>query len=165
MSAALLLRPVREQDAEAIHRLLADGRVAPTTSTIPFPYHLADAQAWTRHAAATGQAPASLQYLLEQDGEPVGVISCMETASAIGNVAYWIAAERWGRGIASRALALLLARPEVRGHYLLLEGLHLDDNPASGAVLRRNGFEPVGDTERPWRGGAKRRLLRYRRAL
>lgn len=165
MSAALSLRPVREQDAQAVHRLLADGRVAPTTSTIPFPYRLADAQAWTRHAAATGQAPESLQYLLEQDGEPVGVISCMETAPAIGNVAYWIAPERWGGGIAGRALALLLARPEVRRHYRCLEGLHLDDNPASGAVLRRNGFEPAGAVERPWRGGAERRLLRYRREL
>ncbi len=56
-------------------------------------------------------------------------------------VTYWIDRQRWGRGIASTALALLLAEVVERP----LSARAAADNPASIRVLERNGFIVIGD--------------------
>jgi RimJ/RimL family protein N-acetyltransferase len=56
---------------------------------------------------------------------------------------YWIARPFWGRGLATEAcralidIARTLALPS-------LEASHFIDNPASGRVLEKLGFEPLG---------------------
>jgi RimJ/RimL family protein N-acetyltransferase len=69
----------------------------------------------------------------------VGHIACfpMEGEHCIG---YWIAREYWGRGIATRALALLLEQVATRP----LHARAARDNAASIRVLQRNGFAITG---------------------
>jgi RimJ/RimL family protein N-acetyltransferase len=55
-------------------------------------------------------------------------------------VGYWIAAEHWGRGIATRALSLLLELVATRP----LHARVARDNVASIRVLERNGFSLTG---------------------
>lgn len=55
-------------------------------------------------------------------------------------VTYWIAPERWGQGIASRALRAFLATELTRPIY----GRVADHNAASSKVLTRAGFVEVG---------------------
>lgn len=56
---------------------------------------------------------------------------------------YWISRPHWGQGFATEAcealtdIARTLALPS-------LEGSHFVDNPASGRVLEKLGFEPIG---------------------
>lgn len=55
-------------------------------------------------------------------------------------VGYWIAREHWGRGIASRALELLLQEVTTRP----LRAQVVSHNPASLRVLERCGFVVTG---------------------
>jgi RimJ/RimL family protein N-acetyltransferase len=55
-------------------------------------------------------------------------------------VAYWIGRDHWGRGIATRALELLLA--EIAERPLFARAA--EDNAASLRVLEKCGFEPCG---------------------
>jgi RimJ/RimL family protein N-acetyltransferase len=73
------------------------------------------------------------------DGVLVGHISSfkMEGMDAVG---YWIAREYWGRGIATRALALFLARVPIRP----LHARAARHNVASIRVLERCGFRITG---------------------
>jgi RimJ/RimL family protein N-acetyltransferase len=60
-------------------------------------------------------------------------------------VGYWIAREHWGRGIASRALALLLEEVDVRP----LRAQVAAHNAASLRVLERCGFVITGRRHEP----------------
>lgn len=55
-------------------------------------------------------------------------------------ITYWIDDARWGRGIATEAVSLMLSLEPVRP----LHGRTAFDNVASGRVLEKNGFRPVG---------------------
>ncbi|MBO2445777.1 GNAT family N-acetyltransferase [Actinomadura barringtoniae] len=63
-------------------------------------------------------------------------------------VGYWVAQEQAGKGVGSEALrlALDLAFGELGLHRV--EAFTRVDNEASQAVLRRNGFEPIGVARR-----------------
>jgi RimJ/RimL family protein N-acetyltransferase len=60
-------------------------------------------------------------------------------------VSYWIDRAHWGRGVATDALRLLLARVETRP----LFARAAQDNAGSLAVLRHNGFTVVGEDVGP----------------
>ncbi len=62
---------------------------------------------------------------------------------------YWIASEHWGRGIAMRALSLLLALVATRP----LHARVARENAASIRVLERNGFSV---TRYEWSPGDER---------
>lgn len=72
------------------------------------------------------------------DGVVVGAvnISPHEGRESIG---YWIAREHWGRGIASRAVAMMLGEFVRRPLYATAAG----HNVASIRVLEKNGFRVV----------------------
>ena len=61
---------------------------------------------------------------------------------------YWIAREYWGRGYATEAARAVLRLAKVLGHREAGVAGHFIDNPASGAVLRKVGFEPTGKLRR-----------------
>jgi RimJ/RimL family protein N-acetyltransferase len=56
---------------------------------------------------------------------------------------YWIARGHWGRGIATEACTALIDIARTLG-LPKLDGSHFLDNPESGRVLEKLGFEPVG---------------------
>ena len=66
------------------------------------------------------------------------VVGCISSFLADGqcSVGYWIAKEHWGRGIATRALALLLQEVKTRPLYARVAS----HNMGSIRVLTRNGF-------------------------
>lgn len=69
----------------------------------------------------------------------VGSISCFKM-DELSSVGYWIAQDHWGRGIATRALALLLEQVSIRP----LHSRVAKTNVASIRVLERCGFEITG---------------------
>ena len=140
----LLLRPAWSEDADALFRAIADERIVRNLATAPWPYLPEHASGWTT-AERPAHRPASL-ILLRSGGETelVGGIGIHDTPEGEVELGYWIAREHWGRGYASEA-----GRAVVRfvraglGLQRLVAG-HFLDNPASGGVLRKLGFQPTG---------------------
>ena len=163
----IALRQVQRADANEVALLLEDGRVALGTATIPFHYGLGDAERWIE-SLATANSNRIEYAISEQDsGKFLGAISCATVGAEAetANVAYWVGQRYWGRGIATRALALLLLDPAICGRYSILEGRHLDANRASGRVLEKNAFRVVGHEMNQWRGGAPVTLIKYSRII
>lgn len=71
-------------------------------------------------------------------GPMLGLISCFQR-DGLDYVGYWIEREHWGKGLASRALALLLHEVTRRPLYARVAAT----NPASLRVLTRHGFTEV----------------------
>jgi RimJ/RimL family protein N-acetyltransferase len=87
-------------------------------------------------------------WMIVEDGEIVGLLSPtkpLNPADRSLHIGYGVAPTRWGKGVATRAVADLAAwaRANERVHALAAETSI--DNLASQAVLSRNGFQIVGE--------------------
>ena len=79
---------------------------------------------------------------------------------------YWIGRTQWGQGYATEAGAAVLAIARMIGHREV-RASHFLDNPASGRVLRKLGFEPTGRIEERFScgRGESAPVMEYRRTL
>jgi RimJ/RimL family protein N-acetyltransferase len=144
------LRRWRPDDVPAIYDACQDPEIVRHTY-VPQPYTLADAEgyvalctdAWAKGTAA-GFAIA--------DAATDGVLGTISRPPLEGHRAcfgYWLAPEARGRGVATRALRLIVDWTLVTSDVIRLE-LYTDlDNPASGRVAERAGFVREG-IRRAW---------------
>jgi RimJ/RimL family protein N-acetyltransferase len=139
------LRPVSDDDLPWIFEQMRDPaavRMAAFTAADPD-----DRAAFEAHMAKVRGAPDVNLRAVLVDGVPVGTVSTF-VVEGDTEVTYWIERAHWGRGIASRALALLLTEVTVRP----VLARAASDNVASLRVLAKAGFEVVG-TERAYAPG------------
>ena len=135
----LLLRPAWIEDAPAIAAGIGDEAIVRNLAHAPWPYRLADAEAFAR----SPQAPRLPRFLVQLPGEGViGSVGFGMDGDEV-EIGYWIARPFWGRGFATEAARALVSVAPLLGHTRLVAG-HFADNPASGKVLRKIGFRPTG---------------------
>ena len=98
-----------------------------------------DERSFNEHWAKILGDPTVVAKAIVVDGCVVGDINCfkMDGQDAVG---YWIDREHWGRGIATRALGLLLEEVAIRP----LHARVARTNVASVRVLERCGFVVTG---------------------
>jgi RimJ/RimL family protein N-acetyltransferase len=139
----LLLRPGWAEDAPALAQAIADETIVRNLASAPWPFALRDAEAFL--AAPRDPVLPSLLIFERTDGEPVLAGACGLGRRASGNVelGYWIARPFWGRGFATEAGLALVAMARALG-LSRLEASHFLDNPASGRVLEKLGFQSTG---------------------
>jgi RimJ/RimL family protein N-acetyltransferase len=139
----LLLRPGFPEDAPALAIAIGDEAVVRNLATAPWPYRMRDAEAFL----AKPRDPILPSFLIFERGlsAPQLVGSCGLGRRPSGSVelGYWIARSYWGRGLATEACLALVEITRTLG-FQSLEGAHFLDNPASGRVLEKLGFEPLG---------------------
>lgn len=128
------LRPVIENDLDAIFLYRSDVEANRVAVANP-----RDPRSFRDHWARVLADPAVVPRVILVDGAVVGDISCFPSEGR-NFVGYWIAREHWGRGIATRALALLLAEVTTRP----LHARAARSNVASIRVLVRSGFRVTG---------------------
>jgi RimJ/RimL family protein N-acetyltransferase len=139
----LLLRPGWAEDAPALAAAIADERIVRNLATAPWPYRVRDAEALL--AQPRDPLLPALLVFERTDGAPRLVGSCGlgRRPSGAVELGYWIARSFWGRGIATEASRALLDIARALG-LPSLQASHFLDNPASGRVLEKLGFEPIG---------------------
>ncbi len=139
----LLLRPGWAEDAPALARAIADEAIVRNLSTAPWPYGVAEAEAFL----AAPRDPVLPTFLITERTEAaprlIGACGYGRRPSGAVELGYWIARKHWNRGFATEAghaligIARTLKLPQ-------LEAAHFVDNPASGRVLEKLGFTPTG---------------------
>ena len=139
----LLLRPGWAEDAPALAKAIADETIVRNLASAPWPFSLRDAVAFL--AAPRDPVLPSLLIFERTDGEPLLVGACGLGRRASGSVelGYWISRPHWGRGFATEAGLALVGIARAL-NLARLEASHFLDNPASGRVLEKLGFQPTG---------------------
>ncbi|MEO8175059.1 MAG: GNAT family N-acetyltransferase [Sphingomicrobium sp.] len=144
-TARLLLRPGWAEDAPALAGAIGDELIVRNLATAPWPYRLRDAEAFL----AEPRDPVLPSFLMFErtDSNPrlLGACGLGRRPSGAVEMGYWVARLFWGRGIATEASVALLDIARTLG-LPRLQASHFLDNPASGRVLEKLGFEPVGIT-------------------
>jgi RimJ/RimL family protein N-acetyltransferase len=148
----LLLRPGWSEDAPALFQAICDPRIVRNLALAPWPYSFEHAVTFLTRER--GPRDASLLIFLRTAGAPrlAGGIGVHRLPSGEDELGYWIARPFWGQGIATEAGRAMIANAR---HSLRLKRLasgHFLDNPASGRVLAKLGFKPIG-TERRYSAG------------
>lgn len=141
----LLLRPGWADDAPALTAAIADETIVRNLATAPWPYRLADAEAFLA-ADRPIEAPSFLLFRRTR-GAPqlIGGAGLGPTPRGGTELGYWIARPFWGLGYATEAAEAIV---NIARYGLRLDRLvagHFTDNPASGRVLDKVGFRPTGE--------------------
>lgn len=138
----LLLRPIWAEDAAALHHAIADEAIVRNLANAPWPYTAADAASFA--AIKQPEMLPNFMLMLRTDGAPQLIGSCgLGDRNGDVEIGYWIARSRWGQGFAAEAAQAVVDVARALGHRKLVAG-HFTDNPASGRVLRKVGFRPMG---------------------
>lgn len=134
----LTIRPMERRDAPSL-AAMAVPEVARNMSTIPL--GMTDDAARAYVDASRFRGLPGFRLAIERDGRMIGGLGFGGTPLGI---AYFLAPELWGQGLASEALAAFLPELFERFPVNRIGAEHFEDNPASGAVLRKFGFAETG---------------------
>ena len=135
--AVVALRPVGDGDLDGLFEQMRDPegvRMAAFTPEDP-----GDRNAFDAHMARIRSSPDITMRAVTCDGRLAGSIASFPSGGQT-EVTYWIDRAAWGKGIATRALALLLELVTVRP----LHARAASDNAGSLRVLQKCGFRVVG---------------------
>jgi [ribosomal protein S5]-alanine N-acetyltransferase len=141
----LLLRPLRGSDAAAIVHQINTEKITHNLARVPFPYGLADAEDFLSWALPQQEKTRFSAICLKDDAETLrGAISYewLENQEH-AELGYWLAVPLWGKGLMSEAVAAMIAHAFAVAKINLMTSTYFTENPASGAVLRKVGFEEI----------------------
>jgi len=112
-------------------------------ATAPSPYSLDHAHAFLRQP----RDPILPSFVITErtDAAPrlVGACGLGRRPSGAVELGYWIARTQWSRGLATEACEAVIDIARTL-NLATLEASYFIDNPASGRVLDKLGFEPTG---------------------
>jgi len=134
----LTLRPFTPADAPAISALAGDPRVAGMLVDIPLPFDQAAAGRWLQ------QSWGELRLGIERDGKLIGGVCYFCHLGSSGSLGYWLGTPYWGNGYALEAAAALVQFGFAQERLRQFSSAHFIDNPASGRVLQKLGFQRRG---------------------
>ena len=136
----LTLRPLREADWRQLQKIGGVPEVARMMMMMTVPWPEAAVRHWIATSAFRGRPGYRLGIEL-RDGGLIGAVGFGPDHS----VSYMVDRRFWGRGIATEAMRAFLT--DIFARFVEVDALdadHFADNPASGAVLRKLGFEKRG---------------------
>lgn len=131
------LRPLEDQDLDAIYQQVTDPeaiRMAAFTAQ-----DQTDRSAFLDRTSRLRSDTSVLHLVIDVDGEAAGTIGFFHIGDQ-AEVTYWVDRKRWGKGIASAALRMLLDEIAERPVYARAAS----DNIGSLRVLEKAGFQRVG---------------------
>ncbi|MDX1396173.1 MAG: GNAT family N-acetyltransferase [Gemmatimonadota bacterium] len=142
----LLLRPYRDDDADAVQRLAGAEEVARGTLTIPHPYPDGMAAHWiATHEELWSGTEALILAMDSPDDGLVGSIGLMfEMDHNRAELGYWVGVPHWGRGYATEAGRGLLAYGFEHLKLRRVYAQHFAWNVGSGRVLQKLGMRHEG---------------------
>lgn len=152
-SERLFLRPGWPEDWLELLEAIDDEAVVRNLARAPWPYTADDARAFlNRQHDRT--LPQLFITLPSADGAKlIGNVGLARTGEEV-ELGYWLARPFWGQGYATEAARAMLTVARTLGHRRLIAG-HFTDNPQSGRVLRKIGFEPTGQRRIRYSEGRK----------
>jgi ribosomal-protein-alanine N-acetyltransferase len=140
----LRLRPLTARDTARIASLAGDWDVARMTARIPYPYSIQLAEQWIG-----GLADGEVVRGVERRGRLIGVCGYMPDHRGSAEIGYWIGKPWWGEGFATEAARAAVEHCFASAGFERVTSGHFIDNPASGKVIAKLGFQFIG-VDRLW---------------
>lgn len=151
---SIVLRPWADGDAGILVQAWADPKVARFTG-VPAQADLAAARRWIRGDAHRRALGLALDLVIDVAGDVAGEVGLadIDIAGGTAEIGWWVAADRRGHGLATRAAGLLASWAVGELCISTVVARCHPENPASAAVARAAGFVCDDPEEGPgvWR--------------
>ncbi len=149
----ITLRDLDDHDLDDLFRWESDPAAARMAAfTRPDP---GDRAAFDVHYRRVRSDPENTTRAIVEDGTLVGMIASF-TMKGERELTYWVDPSRWGRGVASEAVRLLVQDEPARP----LHARVAEHNLGSRRVLERNGFVRIGE-ETSWADGVGKDVVEH----
>ena len=135
----LTLREIRAEDWPDVQRIGGDPRVAPMLVSAQTPWPKEDVQQWIKFQMFRGRIGFRVAICLDHRLIGTAMFGGPPMVSA-PTTAYFIDPDHWGNGYATEAMRAFLLEAMQRFQTPTIWADHFEDNPASGAVMRKLGF-------------------------
>jgi RimJ/RimL family protein N-acetyltransferase len=143
----LVLRRPELADAAVLAELANDLGVSGMLSTMPYPYRLADAEAFLGKASRCDFRDQASFAITHRQFGLIGGLG-FDLKDGRREVGYWLGRPFWGRGYAGEALDAALRWFRQDWRRKVVWACHFTDNRASAGVLNKAGFLYTGEVER-----------------
>jgi RimJ/RimL family protein N-acetyltransferase len=142
----LALRRLRDEDAAQIVSALDDFNICRNLARVPWPYHRDDALDFLSFVASCDQRSRFSAICIRQTPDDLMGIISYEWSEAKQNaeLGYWLNTPHWGKGLMTEAARAMVRHAFVENQHPTLVSCFHNDNPVSGKILSRVGFEMVG---------------------
>jgi [ribosomal protein S5]-alanine N-acetyltransferase len=142
----LLLRKLGSGDTDVLVNELNNFNIVRNTSRVPYPYHHSDALEFLQFTETLDeQSCVAAVELKSQAGTLIGIISYQwSEVQRDAELGYWFAERVWRQGIGTEAANALVDHAFTQRSHIKLVACYHDDNPVSGRILSKLGFETVG---------------------
>jgi ribosomal-protein-alanine N-acetyltransferase len=149
----LLLRKPTRGDAPSIIALIGEWEVAKNLGRVPHPYTEADAGEFFDRIESRSPEVFDLTFgaTLNSTGAYIGGCGVHLRENGEYELGYWIGKPYWGVGFASEAARAVTEAAFAVSELAAITAGYYFENPASGRVLVKLGFEPDGEEERDCR--------------
>lgn len=147
----LILRPLEDRDAEDIVVNLNDLAVSRWMAKVPFPYTLRHARDHIRKNQKRWAKRVKDDYTfgieLAEPGKLIGAMGIhrIDLFNSSGTLGYYLGRPYQQNGYGSEALAAVLDFAFQRLKLRRLDAMVYTDNPGSGKLLEKFGFDKVGE--------------------
>jgi [ribosomal protein S5]-alanine N-acetyltransferase len=153
LTARLYLRQPVAADAEAVIAICGDWETARRLSRVPHPYGHSDFRFFLEQVVVLEPTWA---IVLKETNELVGMIALSPHQDGqSAELGYYIDRAHWGQGLATEAARAVVRLGTEDIGYPRLTASYQADNPASGRVLAKLGFKPIGVSNRMCRAEGK----------
>lgn len=142
----LLLRPGWIEDAAELASAIDDEAILTMLARVPSPYRESDARFFLSQPAKLPLMPLLMFRRTHAMPELIGCTGLHERDGE-AELGYWLARKAWGQGYATEAGRAVVAMARHSTRLPRLVSGHFIDNPASGRVLEKLGFQPTGTVE------------------
>ena len=155
----LLLRIIRESDAEDLLAILRDDRVA-KTFMLPDLTDRETALKLARRYQLLSEDPSRFVMAISLEDKLIGLVNEVDKTEDTMEIGYVIHPEYWNRGYATEMLRAVIETLFARGWKKVRAG-YFEENPASGRVMEKAGMKPIGYTDEVEYRGVMHRCLYY----
>ena len=147
----LTLTTLAKADGACVAQLANDLDVARMLTRMPHPYALSDFDGWQGRTETGRAAGTDFVWAIRlKTGPLVGCIGLHQNANHLDlvegayEIGYWLGRPFWGQGYATEAAGAVIAAFEAdMGCQPLVAGYFIE-NPRSGHVLEKLGFQKAG---------------------
>lgn len=137
----VLIRPWKPEDAPALSAIANNKKLWDMLrDRFPHPYTLTAAEEWI---ALCNEKKAPEHLCIEAGGTVcggIGFIPGTDVEKRSAEMGYFVGEPFWGRGIATKAVALLLEQLMEQKQFIRVFSIVFSNNPGSMRVLQKNGF-------------------------
>lgn len=141
------LRPWQPADAEAIAAAANNPKIAAKLrNAFPCPYTLADAEWYVGDCIAKGEERQLTRAIIIEGraAGSIGVFVKDDVYEKSAELGYWLAEERWGKGVMTAAIQQICREAFARFDLIRIFAEPFADNPSSRRALEKAGFTYEG---------------------